>query len=634
MANTTFDTDSVGTRKGGQLQALADLMPYLWPRERLDLRIRVVVAVLLIVASKIAVIFVPILLGRAVDHLGSLTAADPVVVGAVGVPVAVILMYGIARIASQGFGQLRDAVFARVSQYAIRAVALRTFRHLHVLGLRFHLERQTGGLSRVIERGTKAIDFILSFSLFSIVPTLLEIGLVTAILFDRYSWIIALFTFATVASYIAYTMSVTEWRLKYRREMNRSDNEAMTKAIDSLLNFETVKYFGNEAWEADRFDMAMRRYEDAAVKNTSSLAILNIGQAVFMGIGASGALLIAGRAVSNGEMTTGDFVAVSAFMTQLFIPLNFLGFVYRQIKQSLVDMEKMFELLDVESDLKDARTAKPLNVGDGSIVFENVNFGYDVRRTILHDFSLEVPAGTTVAVVGASGGGKSTLSRLLYRFYDVDFGAIRIDGQNVADVTQDSLRQAIGIVPQDTVLFNDTIRYNIRYGRPDASDDEIVEAAKLASIHDFIMDTPDGYDTVVGERGLKISGGEKQRVAIARTILKKPKILVFDEATSALDSRTEKDIQRSLQEVSRDRTTITIAHRLSTVIHADEIVVLDKGTIVERGRHEALLARDGLYASMWRRQQEAAEHLKALEEGGETGAVSPDRRETETVPGE
>lgn len=634
MAKTTFDTDSVGTRKGGQLRALADLLPYLWPRHRLDLRVRVVAAVLLIVASKVAVIFVPMLLGRAVDHLGALTDAGPLAVGAVGVPVAIIVMYGVARIASQGFGQLRDAVFARVSQYAIRAVALRTFRHLHLLSLRFHLERQTGGLSRVIERGTKAIDFILSFSLFNIVPTLLEIGLVTAILLDRYSWVIALFTFATVAVYIAYTMTVTEWRLKYRREMNRSDNEAMTKAIDSLLNFETVKYFGNEAWEADRFDTAMRRYEDAAVKNTSSLAILNVGQAVLMGVGASGALLIAGRAVVDGSMTTGDFVAVSAFMTQLFMPLNFLGFVYRQIKQSLVDMEKMFELLDVESELKDAPTAKPLAVDEGAIVFDNVSFGYDVRRPILQNFSLEVPAGATVAIVGASGAGKSTLSRLLYRFYDADRGGILIDGQDITDVTQESLRAAIGVVPQDTVLFNDTIRYNIRYGRPEATDDEIVAAAKLASIHDFIMATPDGYDTVVGERGLKISGGEKQRVAIARTILKRPKILLFDEATSALDSRTEKDIQRSLQEVSRNRTTMTIAHRLSTVIHADEIVVLDKGTIVERGRHEELLARDGLYATMWRRQQEAAEHLKALEDAADDGTVSPIRPAPEPVPGE
>ncbi len=632
MPKTTFDSDSVGTRKGGQLRALIDLMPYLWPAGRVDLKIRVVGAVLFIVASKVAVVFVPILLGQAVDSLSAMSNADPLVAGAVGVPVAIIVMYGVARIASQALGQLRDAIFARVSQHAIRTVALKTFRHLHALSLRFHLERQTGGLSRVIERGTKAIDFILSFSLFNIVPTLLEIGMVTAILLGRYSWTIALFTFATVAIYIAYTMTVTEWRLKYRREMNRSDNEAMTKAIDSLLNFETVKYFGNESWEAARFDVAMRNYETAAVKNTTSLAILNVGQAVVMGVGATGALMIAAQAVVKGSMSPGDFVAVSAFMTQLFMPLNFLGFVYRQIKQSLVDMEKMFELLDVESEIVEAPNAQALAEGAGRITFDSVNFSYDRRRPILKDFSLDVPAGSTVAVVGASGAGKSTLSRLIYRFYDVDSGAIRIDGEDIAAVTQDSLRAAIGVVPQDTVLFNDTIRYNIRYGRPEATDDEIVEAAKLASIHGFIMNTPDGYDTVVGERGLKISGGEKQRVAIARTILKRPRILLFDEATSALDSRTEKDIQRSLQEVSRNRTTIMIAHRLSTIIHADEIVVLDSGTIAERGRHEDLLARGGLYATMWHRQQEAAEHLKALEEAGDAGPVTSAARATEPVP--
>ena len=613
---TTFDTDSASARKGGQLKALADLMPYLWPKGRPDLRIRVVAAVGFLFLAKIAVIFVPLLLGRAVDALDAAMDGGLGTIGFAAVPMGIIVMYGVSRIASQSFGELRDALFERVAQHAIRSVAVNTFRHLQNLSLRFHLDRRTGGLSRVIERGSKAIDFILSFSLFNILPTLLEIVLVTIILLERYSAMIALVTFGTVAIYIAYTMSITEWRLKYRREMNRSDNEAMSKAVDSLLNFETVKYFGNERWEADRFNSAMVRYGDAAVKDTVSLAVLNVGQSVLMGLGAIGVLIFAARGVAGGGMTTGDFVAVSAFMTQLFLPLNFLGFVYRQIKQSLVDMEKMFELLDVGSEVVDRTDAKALEVGAGAIEFDHVGFSYDPRRAILKDFSLRVAPGSTVAVVGSSGAGKSTLSRLLYRFYDVSSGAIRIDGQDIAAVTQDSLRGAIGIVPQDTVLFNDTIRYNIAYGRPDATDAEIVEAAKLASIHDFIMATPDGFDTVVGERGLKISGGEKQRVAIARTILKNPKILVFDEATSALDSRTEKDIQRSLRDVSRNRTTITIAHRLSTVIHADEIVVLDKGAIVERGRHEELLAMDGHYAAMWRRQQEAEEHQKALEAAG------------------
>ncbi len=613
---TTFDTDSASARKGGQLKALADLMPYLWPKGRPDLRIRVVAAVGFLFLAKIAVIFVPLLLGRAVDALDAAMEGGLGTIGFAAVPMGIIIMYGVSRIASQSFGELRDALFERVAQHAIRSVAVNTFRHLQNLSLRFHLDRRTGGLSRVIERGSKAIDFILSFSLFNILPTLLEIILVTIILLERYSAMIALVTFGTVAIYIAYTMSITEWRLKYRREMNRSDNEAMSKAVDSLLNFETVKYFGNERWEADRFNTAMVRYGDAAVKDTVSLAVLNVGQSVLMGLGAIGVLIFGARGVAGGGMTTGDFVAVSAFMTQLFLPLNFLGFVYRQIKQSLVDMEKMFELLDVRSEVVDRTDAKALEVGAGAIEFDRVGFSYDPRRAILKDFSLRVAPGSTVAVVGSSGAGKSTLSRLLYRFYDVSSGAIRIDGQDIAAVTQDSLRGAIGIVPQDTVLFNDTIRYNIAYGRPDATDAEIVEAAKLASIHDFIMATPDGFDTVVGERGLKISGGEKQRVAIARTILKNPKILVFDEATSALDSRTEKDIQRSLRDVSRNRTTITIAHRLSTVIHADEIVVLDKGAIVERGRHEELLAMDGHYAAMWRRQQEAEEHQKALEAAG------------------
>jgi ATP-binding cassette subfamily B protein len=586
---------------------LRALLPYLWPRGHPKLKVRVLLSIALLVASKVSIVFVPFLYKGAVDTLNGETLQ------LVAVPIVLVLAYGVARVASQAFGQLRDAVFISVSQHAIRTVALATFRHLHSLSLRFHLERQTGGLSRVIERGTKAIQFILNFTLFNILPTLVEIGLVCIILLANYTFWIALITFASVITYIVFTVMITDWRIKFRREMNRADNEAMTHAIDSLINYETVKYFGNEAHEARRFDSSLAHYQKAAVTSHTTLALMNIGQGVLIGLGLVGVMLFAARGVVNGTMTVGDFVLVNTFLIQLYQPLGFLGFVYREIKQSLVDMEKMFELLKIPPEISDAAQAPDLDVAAGEVVFDDVSFSYDPRRTILRNLSFRAPAGSTIAIVGHSGAGKSTISRLLFRFYDVDSGSISIDGKDIRDMTQDSVRAAIGIVPQDTVLFNDTIAYNIRYGRVDATDQDIEDAAKLAQIHDFVVAQPEGYRTVVGERGLKISGGEKQRVAIARAILKRPRILVFDEATSALDSKTEKEIQVSLHEISANRTTIVIAHRLSTVVDADEILVLDEGQVIERGRHAELLAAGGSYAQMWARQQEADERQRRLE---------------------
>jgi ATP-binding cassette subfamily B protein len=593
--------------KGFEWGALRSLAPHLWPASNPAIRVRVVGALALLTAAKLATVYVPILFKRMVDLF-----SDPQHLP-VALPIGMIVAYGVLRIAAIAFSELRDAVFAKVAQRAIRSVALRTFQHLHSLSLSFHLERQTGGLSRAIERGTTGIDTLLTFMLFNIVPTLIEIALVCGILWAFFDYTYALVTLVCVVSYIAYTLFVTNWRLKYRRQMNETDQEASTRAIDSLLNYETVKYFGNEQYEAARFDQALARYERASVASKSSLSLLNIGQATIIGTGLAILMTMAGRGVIAKSLTVGDFVLVNTYLIQLYIPLNFLGFVYREIKQALTDMESMFRLLDVSADVKDAANAQPLHSGPGNVAFEHVSFAYDPRRTILDDVSFTVPAGHRVAIVGASGAGKSTISRLLFRFYDVGRGRVTIDGEDLRDVTQASVRAAIGIVPQDTVLFNDTIYYNIAYGRPGASPAEVEEAARLARIHDFIMASPDGYQTMVGERGLKLSGGEKQRVAIARTILKRPRILLFDEATSALDTRTEREIQASLREVSRGHTTLVIAHRLSTIVDADEIIVLAEGRIAERGTHLDLLRRDALYAAMWRRQQHSADDSDSID---------------------
>ncbi|NQU61870.1 MAG: ABC transporter ATP-binding protein/permease [Rhodospirillales bacterium] len=605
--------DKTGPRN--DLATIRTLLPYLWPKGETELRVRVVIAMMLLALAKVTNVGVPIFYKHAVDAL----SADASIV--LAVPVALLVGYGLVRILSQAFGELRDAVFAKVAQRAIRLAGLKTFKHLHRLSLRFHMDRKTGGISRAVERGTKGIEFLLTFMLFNVLPTLLEILLVCAVMWTLYGVLFALVTFLTTGFYVAWTLVVTEWRIKFRRAMNESDSDANTKAVDSLLNFETVKYFGNEAHEAQRFDSSLRGYEQAAVKSKTTLSYLNIGQGAIISAGVVVVMLMAGAGVVGGTMTIGDFVLVNAYLIQLFLPLNFLGFVYREIKRSLTDMETMFELLAENEEVKDAPNAATLSQKGGQVVFEEVSFAYDKRRPVLENVSFTVEPGKTVAIVGPSGAGKSTISRLLFRFYDITGGRILIDGQDIRDITQSSLRAAIGMVPQDTVLFNDTIYYNIAYGRPGATPSEIEDAARVARIHDFIMSLPDGYSSTVGERGLKLSGGEKQRVAIARTILKHPSILVFDEATSALDTHTEQEILQSLREVSADRTTLTIAHRLSTVIDADEILVLDQGHITERGPHAALLEQGGTYAGMWARQQEAQEARKTLERAGELLAL-------------
>ena len=594
----------------GSFGTLRRFLPYLWPANELGLRVRVVLAVVCLVTAKVAVVFVPIFYRDAIDALDMSQNS-----AALTLPIGIILAYGAARVLSLAFGELRDALFARVGQRAIRTIALQVFRHLHSLSLGFHLSRQTGGLSRSVERGTKAIETLLRFSIFSIVPTVIELVLVFVILWKALDAWVALATVVTVVVYITYTMMVTEWRIKFRRIMNEEDSRANTRAIDSLLNYETVKYFGNEEHEARRYDTAMHGYEKAAIQSQTSLALLNIGQAIIISVGLTVVMLMTASGIISGALTIGTFVMANTYLMQLYQPLGFFGFVYREIKQSLIDMEKMFDLMSEDPQVADSPSAKALTVGGGEVSFENVHFAYDERRSILKGVSFRVPAGKTVAVVGSSGSGKSTIGRLLYRFYDVEDGAIRIDGQDVREITQHSLRASVGVVPQDTVLFNETIYYNIAYGKPGTTPAEIEHAARMAHVHDFIMAMPDGYETLVGERGLKLSGGEKQRVAIARTVIKDPPILLLDEATSALDSHTEQEIQRNLREISRGRTTLCIAHRLSTVVDADEILVLDAGTIVERGRHAELLAKEGLYAAMWRRQQEAREHGDDFPEG-------------------
>jgi ATP-binding cassette, subfamily B, heavy metal transporter len=581
----------------GERRALAALLPLLWPKDAPETRRRVVLALLCLVLAKGAGVTIPLWFKGAVDAL-----SQPM--NALTVPVGLVIAYALARVTALGFGELRDAVFTRVEQGAIRKAGLGVFRHLHALSLRFHLERQTGGLSRSLERGAKAIQTILSYSLFSIIPTLVEIALVAAILAVMVGWRFSAAILLTVAIYIAYTFFISEWRTRFRREMNETDGKANTKAIDSLLNYETVKYFGNEDHEARRYDDALRRHEDAAVRSEQTLGLLNTGQSLIVSVGLAVVMLMAAQGIADGRLTLGDFILVNTYLLQLYQPLNFFGMVYREIKQSLTDLEAMFTLLTISREVADAPDAPALRIGGGEVRFENVSFGYDSRRPILKGVSFTAPAGKTVAIVGASGAGKSTIGRLLFRFYDAGDGRLTIDGQDVRSVTQSSLRAAVGIVPQDTVLFNDTIYYNIAYGRPAATREEVEQAAKLAHIHDFVVTLPDGYETMVGERGLKLSGGEKQRVAIARTILKNPPILLFDEATSALDTHTEREIQTNLAQLSQGRTTLVIAHRLSTVIGADEIIVLDQGRIVERGRHAELLSADGAYAALWRRQQQ------------------------------
>ncbi|MDB0061730.1 ABC transporter ATP-binding protein/permease [Octadecabacter sp.] len=576
------------------------VIPYLWPDDQPWVKQRVVAALSVLFIAKLIAVGTPILYKGAVDALAGEGSASMLAIGAVGLTVA----YGFARLMNVGFQQLRDVIFARVGQRALRALALETFTHIHRLSMRYHITRKTGGLSRIIERGVKGVEFLLRFLLFSIGPLMLELLMISVILFFLFDvWYLAVVV-GTISLYIWFTFTVTEWRVKIRKEMNDQDTDANQKAIDSLLNFETVKYFGAERREAERYDGAMEQYVAAALKTSYSLAFLNFGQSILITGGLIVVMVMAAMGVQIGALTVGDFVMVNAYMIQITMPLNFLGTVYREIRQALVDMGSMFDLLEQPSEVTDKPGANVLKVQRGDVVFDDVFFGYDAARPILKGVDLPVPAGQTVAIVGSSGSGKSTIGRLLFRFYDVGEGAIRIDGQDIRDVTQESLHEMIGVVPQDTVLFNDTIRYNIAYGRDGASFEDIKSAAKAAKIHTFIESLPDGYETTVGERGLKLSGGEKQRVGIARTLLKNPPILILDEATSALDTETEMEIQNELKEMGQGRTVLTIAHRLSTIADADRIVVLEDGVIVEQGTHDALLSSDGRYAHLWHRQQQ------------------------------
>lgn len=614
--------------RGTLFGTLAHLWPYIWPGDRDDLKMRVVWSMLLLLVAKAATLTVPFTFKWAID---ALTGADTAPVQSsnwtlwlIASPVAMTVSYGAIRVLMAIFTQWRDGIFAKVAMHAVRKLAYLTFVHMHELSLRFHLERKTGGLTRVLERGRAGIEVIVRMVILQLVPTIIELLLVMGVLLWQFDWRYVLVVAITVVVYMYYTYLATEWRIAIRRNMNESDTEANTKAIDSLLNYETVKYFSAETREAERYDKTVERFERASVKTYTSLAVLNTGQAIIFTLGLTSTMLMCAVGVRNGTHTVGDFVMINAMMIQLYQPLNFMGMVYREIKQAIIDIEKMFGVLNRNPEVKDIPGARPLLVTSGAVRFDDVRFAYDPERQILKGLSFEVPAGKTVAIVGPSGAGKSTISRLLFRLYDVSGGTISIDGQNIRNVTQASLRQSIGMVPQDTVLFNDTIRYNIRYGRWDATDAEVEEAARMAQIDPFIRMSPKGYETEVGERGLKLSGGEKQRVAIARTVLKGPPILLLDEATSALDSHTEQEIQDALEKVSRNRTSLVIAHRLSTIVGADEIIVLDQGRIAERGTHGQLLAAGGLYASMWNRQREAQEARERLAQIGDD-AIAPNR---------
>ncbi len=615
-ANAGPEPADAAAEKATLLGTLVHLWPFIWPGDRADLKMRVVWSMVLLLIAKIATLTVPFTFKWAID---ALTGADTAPIQSsnwslwlLASPLMLTLSYGGIRIVMMVLTQLRDGLFAKVAMHAVRKLAYLTFVHMHELSLRFHLERKTGGLTRVLERGRTGIEVIVRMVILQLAPTIVETALLVGVLLWQFDWRYVAVVMATVTLYMVYTYYATEWRIEIRRRMNDSDTEANTKAIDSLLNYETVKYFSAETREAQRYDKSMERFERASVKTYTSLAVLNTGQAIIFTFGLTATMMMCAIGVRNGTNTVGDFVMINAMMIQLYVPLNFMGMVYREIKQAVIDIEKMFGVLSKNPEVKDTPNAKPLVVSNGIVRFEDVKFSYDPERSILKGLSFEVPAGKTVAIVGPSGAGKSTISRLLFRLYDVSGGAITIDGQNIRDVTQASLRASIGMVPQDTVLFNDTIRYNIRYGRWDASDAEVEEAASMAQIDGFIKASPKGYETEVGERGLKLSGGEKQRVAIARTILKGPPILVLDEATSALDSHTEHEIQEELEKVSRNRTSLVIAHRLSTIVGADEIIVLDQGRIVERGTHAQLLVAGGLYASMWNRQREAQEAREKL----------------------